>query len=81
MDTKKDFKFGRIAENYDEGFEGRASKKFYDLVTANTALNIHKVNGRVYTADEAADNFSSYGFARLYDKSDAYAQLICLKRI
>jgi SAM-dependent methyltransferase len=47
----------------------------------NTALNIHKVNGRIYTADEVTENFAKYGFERVYDKSDAYAQLICLKRI
>lgn len=46
----------------------------------NTALEIHKVNGRVYTADEVAENFAGYGFERVYDKSDAYAQLICLKK-
>ena len=197
MENKKDFKFDKRADSYDEGFEGRASKKFYDLVTANveitegmnvldvgcgtgtilyrlsekysfngygidveekmleqakkkcpgmdirlcscddtpfddgqfdviiacmayhhfpdkegfsketarllkkggllyiadpilplpirkvlnTALDIHKVSGRIYTSDEVADNFSSYGFERVYDKSDTYAQLNCLKRI
>lgn len=46
----------------------------------NTALDIHKVNGRVYTADEVTENFAGYGFERVYDKSDAYALLICLKK-
>lgn len=197
MENKRDFKFDKRAESYDEGFEGKSSQKFYDLVTGNveittgmnvldagcgtgtilrrlsekysfhgfgidveekmleqarkkcpdmdirlcscdntpfedgqfdviiacmayhhfpdkdgfskevarllkqggllyiadpklplpvrkvlnTALNIHKVNGRIYTADEVTENFARYGFERVYDKSDAYAQLICLKRI
>ncbi len=197
MESKKDFKFDKRAENYDEGFEGKKSQKFYDLVTENavitdgmnvldagcgtgtilyrlaqmysfngygidveekmleqakikcpnmdirlcscddtpfnnqqfdviiacmayhhfpdkdsfsreaarilkkggmlyiadpkfpfpirnvlnTALNIHKVHGRIYTADEVADNFSNFGFERVFDKSDAYAQIICLKKI
>ena len=197
MENKKDYKFDKRAESYDEGFEGKSSKKFYDLVTGNaeindgmnvldmgcgtgtilyrlsekhnfngygidveekmleqakkkcpdmdirccscdatpfedgqfdviiacmayhhfpdkdsfsketarllkkggllyiadpklplpvrkvvnTALDIHKVNGRIYTADETADNFSAYGFERVYDKSDAYAQLICMKKL
>lgn len=47
----------------------------------NTALEIHKVHGRIYTADEVTANFSEYGFRKVYDKSDAYAQIICLERI
>ena len=47
----------------------------------NTALDIHKINGRIYTADEMNANFSEYGFKRAFDKSDAYAQIICLERI
>jgi hypothetical protein len=46
----------------------------------NTALDIHKINGKVYTADEITRDFSSYGFHKLYDKHDAYAQLVCLER-
>ena len=193
---KKDFKFDKRAESYDEGFEGRSSKKFYDLITGsvaitdemnvldmgcgtgtilyrlaqehsingfgidveekmleqakkkcpgmdfrlcscddtpfedgafdviiacmayhhfpdkdgfskeaarllkkggmlyiadpklplpvrkvlNTALHLHKVAGRVYTADEVTTNLEPYGFERVYDKSDAYAQLVCLRK-
>jgi ubiquinone/menaquinone biosynthesis C-methylase UbiE len=47
----------------------------------NTALDIHKVNGKVYTADEVSENFAGYGFERMYDKSDTYAQLICLRKL
>jgi len=47
----------------------------------NTALDIHKINGRVYTADEMTENFSGYGFGKVFDNSDAYAQIICLERI
>jgi ubiquinone/menaquinone biosynthesis C-methylase UbiE len=47
----------------------------------NTALEIHKVHGRIYTADEVTANFSEYGFGKVSDKSDAYAQIICLERI
>ena len=47
----------------------------------NTALDIHKINGRIYTADEMNANFSEYGFKRAFDKSDAYAQIICFERI
>ncbi len=46
----------------------------------NTALTIHRVNGKVYTAREMEENFASYGFHKLYDKHDSYAQLICLER-
>lgn len=197
MDTKKDFSFDKRAESYDEGFEGRLSQKFYDLVTENveivdgmnvldagcgtgtilhrlsekytfngfgidveekmleqakskcrnmdirlcscddtpfedgqfdviiacmayhhfpdknsfskevarllkqggllyiadpklplpirkalnTALDIHKVNGRIYTVDEIAENFAEYGFEHVFNKSDAYAQLVCLKKL
>lgn len=38
MNEKKDFKFDKRAEYYDEGFEGKASKKFYKLLTENAAL-------------------------------------------
>ena len=47
----------------------------------NTALDIHKINGRIYTTDEMNANFSEYGFKKAFDKSDAYAQIICLERI
>ena len=47
----------------------------------NTALDIHKIHGRIYTADEMTENFSEYGFKRAFDKSDAYAQIICFERI
>lgn len=46
----------------------------------NTALHLHKVEGRIYTADEVTANFEPYGFERVYDKSDAYAQLVCLRK-
>ena len=38
MESKKDFKFDKRAENYDEGFEGKKSQKFYDLVTENAVI-------------------------------------------
>ena len=47
----------------------------------NTALEIHKVHGRIYTAEEVNTNFEGYGFRKVFDKSDAYAQIICLERI
>ena len=47
----------------------------------NTALEIHKINGKVYTADEVADNFAGYGFCRAFDRCDGYAQLVCMERI
>ncbi|MBQ9869251.1 MAG: class I SAM-dependent methyltransferase [Ruminococcus sp.] len=47
----------------------------------NTALDIHKIHGRIYTADEMTENFTGYGFGKVFDKSDAYAQIICLERI
>lgn len=37
--TKKDFKFDKRAEKYDAGFEGRVSKKFYDLLLREVKLN------------------------------------------
>ena len=196
MANKEDFKFDKRADKYDEGFEGKSSKKFYDLVTANVeltagmnvldagcgtgtilrrladkcpingfgidveekmleqakakcpemdirlcscdqtpfadaqfdvvvacmayhhfpdkdgfsreasrllksggrlyiadpklplplrkvvnaALDIHKINGRIYTADEISVNFAPFGFTKLFDRSDAYAQLVCLER-
>ena len=46
----------------------------------NTVLEIHRINGRVYTADEMAENFSQYGFEKVYDKHEAYAQLVCLEK-
>lgn len=36
--VKKDFKFDKRAEKYDEGFEGKASEKFYLLVTTHAKL-------------------------------------------
>lgn len=38
MNEKRDFKFDKKAEKYDEGYEGRLSEKFYDLVTENVSL-------------------------------------------
>lgn len=35
---KKDFKFDKRADKYDEGFEGKASKRFYSLVTTHVDL-------------------------------------------
>ena len=46
----------------------------------NAALDIHKINGRIYTADEISVNFAPFGFTKLFDRSDAYAQLVCLER-
>lgn len=36
---QKDFNFSKRAESYDEGFEGKASKRFYDLVQREIILN------------------------------------------
>lgn len=47
----------------------------------NTALDIHKINGRIYTADEVTDNFAEYDFGKVFSKSDAYAQIICLEKL
>ena len=47
----------------------------------NTALEIHKVHGRIYTSEEMKVNFEKYGFRKVFNKSDAYAQIICLERI
>lgn len=38
MSGKKDFKFDKRAESYDEGFEGRSSRKFYDLITGSVEI-------------------------------------------
>ena len=35
---KKDFKFEKRAENYDNNFEGKLSKKFYNLISNNVSL-------------------------------------------
>lgn len=37
--NKKDFDFSKRAENYDEGFEGKFSRKFYDALFALMKLN------------------------------------------
>ena len=47
----------------------------------NTALDIHKVYGRIYTADEVTCGFSEYGFRKIFNKFDAYAQIICLEKL
>ena len=39
MSEKRDFKFDKKAEKYDEGYEGRLSEKFYELVTENVSLS------------------------------------------
>ena len=39
MDEKRDLKFDKLAEDYDEGFEGKLSEKFYTLVTENVELS------------------------------------------
>lgn len=36
--NKKDIKFDKMATEYDEGIEGKLSKKFYGLVTENVEL-------------------------------------------
>lgn len=47
----------------------------------NTVLEIHKIHGRIYTADEVTDNFAGFGFGKVFSKFDAYAEIICLERI
>lgn len=37
--NKKDFKFDKRAEKYDDEFEGKLSEKFYNLVTENVMLS------------------------------------------
>lgn len=39
MNTKKDFTFEKTAADYDEGWEGKLSEKFYSLVTDNVTLS------------------------------------------
>ncbi|MDE7398031.1 MAG: class I SAM-dependent methyltransferase [Oscillospiraceae bacterium] len=39
MSKKKDFKFDKRADKYDEEFEGKLSEKFYNLVTENVILS------------------------------------------
>ena len=47
---KKDFKFDKRAESYDEGFEGRSSRKFYDLIgdVANEILLPQPIRRKIY---------------------------------
>lgn len=47
----------------------------------NTALDVHKIHGRIYTADEVTDNFAEFDFGKVFSKFDAYAKIICLERI
>lgn len=37
--SKKDFKFDKRAEKYDDEFEGKLSEKFYNLITENVILS------------------------------------------
>ena len=39
MESKKNFKFDKRAESYDDGFEGKVSQKFYDLVIKNVVVS------------------------------------------
>lgn len=47
----------------------------------NTAMTVHKVSGRFFTANEIAKNFSPFGFRKVAAKSDAYAQIVILEKI
>ena len=38
MNEKKDFKFDKKAEKYDDSYEGKLSEKFYTLVNENVQL-------------------------------------------
>ncbi len=38
MHKKRDIKFDKRADKYDEGFEGRFSQRFYDLVSENVKI-------------------------------------------
>ena len=38
MSEKKDFRFDKRAEKYDDSYEGKLSEKFYTLVTENVQL-------------------------------------------
>lgn len=38
MSEKRDFKFDKKAEKYDDSYEGKLSKKFYTLVTENVVI-------------------------------------------
>ena len=46
----------------------------------NTAFDVHRINGRFYTADEIAAGFAAYGFEKVSVLSDSYAQLVCLEK-
>ncbi|MBQ8967091.1 hypothetical protein [Ruminococcus sp.] len=86
MNGRRDIKFDKKAEKYDEGYVGRlyiADPRLPLPVrkALNTAPDIHRINGRVYTADEIGENFSEYGFGRVFDKTDTYAQLVCPKKL
>lgn len=96
MSEKRDFKFDKKAEKYDDSFSkecARLLKSGGRLYMAdpklplpirkvvNAALDIHKIHGRIYTADEVTDNFAGFGFGKVFSKFDAYAQIICLERI
>ena len=81
MNGRRDIKFGKKAEKYDEGYEGRLYIADPRRKALNTALDIHRINGRVYTADEIWEIFSGYGFGRVFDKTDAYAQLVCPEKL
>lgn len=48
--------------------------------TLNTALDIHKINGRIYTSDEVESDFACHGFVKAFERSDSYAQLVCLEK-
>lgn len=47
----------------------------------NTALDIHKIHGRVYTADEMTKDISKYSFKKAFYKHDSYAQMICFEKL
>ena len=91
MSEKKDFKFDKKAEKYDDSYEGKLSEKFYTLVNENvqltdgmTVLEMGCGTGTILHRLSQRCSISGYGIdveEKMLDKSDADAQIICLERI
>ena len=49
-------------------------------IAVNTAMKIHRINGKLFKSEEIISNFEPYGFKHINTYKDKYAQLVVLER-
>lgn len=86
MKGSKEFKFDKRASIYDEGYEGKLSKKFYKLLVEQvelcrgvTVLDVDCGTGTILKNLSALTDINGYGIDVDYN-FDLYAQCVKLRK-